>query len=75
MSPCIAEYNTGAGAQGLPTRADSLSHSLAVSAAIGGSCLESDVQAAENIEHIAKKVGALPCPAYSLFDVMYSAAS
>jgi len=45
--------------QGLPTRADSLSHSLAVSAAIRGSCLESDVQAAENIEHIANKVGFL----------------
>jgi hypothetical protein len=42
--------------QGLPARADSLSHSLAVSAAIRGSSLESDVQAAENIEHIAKKV-------------------
>lgn len=43
--------------QGLPARADSLSHSLAVSAAIRGSSLESDVQAAENIEQIAKKVG------------------
>ena len=41
--------------QGLPARADSLSHSLAVSAAISGSS-QYDIDANDSIEHTAQKV-------------------